>query len=1023
MDDLRGTYDDLRGQYADKLAAIREKNLNTREVTNILALYVSPTVAKDLKREDVQQRNDMFHSRLQELQDKYPQAKSGIESVAAKYQQWANVRGRLDDPDDLIRLIRRAGVLEFRIAPVPGKTIAVDQAKTYVDQLQRSGPQPGRDRRDRFQWFLVHDPKEKLPELVTATWAGQRYVLLSDDVNSRMTRGKDDRAWDLDRANPSMDERGWPSVQFQFKSNGRQLFGDLTGAHIGEPMAVLLDDEVYSAPNIRSQIYGDGVITGQFSRPEVEDLSRILNAGALRARVNPDPVAVHSVGPTLGAANIARGQRSAYIGLIAVAAFMAIYYLFGGMVADFALALNLFFALAAMATFEVVLTLPGIAGLILTCGMAVDANVLIFERLREEQAKMQSFKSALHNAYSRAFSAIIDTHVTTIITCIVLAWVGTQDIRGFGMTLLIGLILSLFTSLLVTRWCFNWMTNHNLLKNHLSMLRLIGVPKINWFKQWHAFWVISAVLAIGGAVALCTQGGSLLGIEFRKGSRAIVRLDDDAIIDGKLPNDSRVEHLLKTTAANLGPEYGELAGQNVVINELKTETRVADFITTYDAKTNGGNDDGAVAKSEWLARGRKAEAFDLLDTNHDGKLTADELNKSLPEPRYQLTSTEFNHDKVTKVVSEAFRNQLTTLRSLKDKYEIVKDAQVAALDLAIGPDGYHEITDSDLARPSVGGNFREELQDNVGAAMFVVKLTDPKEAMSTVELQERLRATRLQPGREELSVVRTTILPLSSEASSDKYTEFAVIQHTNDLPTGEHRADAFRKFAGDELSLVSDAMNSSKSLESLTSIDSAQSKDTTMRALVAIVVSWLAIIIYLWIRFGRFIWGLAAVLCLIHDSLIVLGFVAFSTYISHTALGKVLMVDSFKIDLSMVAAVLTIIGYSVNDTIVVFDRIRENRGKLSYVTRDNINNSINQTLSRTILTAGTVFLVVLVMYVFGGDGIHGFNYAMLIGTIVGCYSSIAIASPLLLAFKGHALHKEVATATQAAPVKGAPTGK
>jgi SecD/SecF fusion protein len=189
-----------------------------------------------------------------------------------------------------------------------------------------------------------------------------------------------------------------------------------------------------------------------------------------------------------------------------------------------------------------------------------------------------------------------------------------------------------------------------------------------------------------------------------------------------------------------------------------------------------------------------------------------------------------------------------------------------------------------------------------------------------------------------------------------------------------------------------------------------------------VVVSWLAIIVYLWIRFGRFIWGFAAVICLIHDSLIVLGFVAFSTWIARTFFGHALLVDAFKIDLSMVAAVLTIIGYSVNDTIVVFDRIRENRGKLSYVTRENINTSINQTLSRTILTAGTVFMVCIVMYIFGGDGIHGFNYAMLIGTIVGCYSSIAIASPLLIAFKRSTLSKALALAPERES-KGSMAGK
>ena len=1016
IDELRGNYDELRGQYGDKLAAIRERNLNTREVSNILGLYVSRTAGEGMKPADVDERSKLFGERLKDFKERYPLVADQIDALVAKYKQWADVRGRLDDPDDLIRLIRRAGVLEFRIVPLLGRTIKPEEAQSYIDQLVRSGPQPGHDRRDRFQWFATRDAN--VPG-VTHTVGGQMYVLLSDEPGSRMLRGKGDKPWDLSRAQPWTDEKGFPEVQFEFKSNGKAIFADLTGSHVGEPMAILLDDEVYSAPNIQSQILGSGVITGRFTQAEVNELCLTLNAGALRAKVNPDPVAVHSVGPTLGAANIIRGERAAYIGLLVVAVFMAVYYLFGGIVADFALALNLFLTLAAMAAFDVVLTLPGIAGLILTCGMAVDANVLIFERLREEQAKAQSLKSAIRAAYERAFSAILDSNVTTIITCIVLAWVGSQEIRGFGITLAIGLAISMFTALLVTRWILDLGANHNLLGNKLPMLRLIGVPKVNWFAKSHTFWVVSGVMLVTGAVALVSQGRSLLGIEFRQGSRAVVRLSDDAVIDGKLPNDSRVETLLKEKAAAMGPQYAELAGQNVQINELRSDDRVADFVATYDAKVNGGNEDGVVNRPEWDAKGRKAAAFELLDSNRDGKLAAAELNKTLPQPRYQITSSEHNLATVTQVIEQSLRDALPTQRSLANKFQVLADAPVPDLDLTIGPEGYHEVTDADFTRPTAGGAFREVLQDNVGAAMIVFKLTDGQESLSVAELQQRLRTTRLQPGREELSVVHTEVLPLKQAPDSDKYTEFAVLERTTDLPTGEHRAEAFRKFAADELSLLTDSLTNSKSLESLTVIDPTQSKDASTRAIFAIVVSWIAMIAYLWIRFGRFIWGFAAVVCLIHDSLVVLGCVAFSTWVSQTGLGKALMIDPFKIDLAMVAAVLTIIGYSVNDTIVIFDRIRENRGKLGYVTPENINNSVNQTLSRTILTAGTVFLVCAVMYIFGGDGIHGFNFAMLIGVIVGCYSTVAIAAPLLLAFKRSALRKALALS----PVERQPAGK
>ena len=210
--------------------------------------------------------------------------------------------------------------------------------------------------------------------------------------------------------------------------------------------------------------------------------------------------------------------------------------------------------------------------------------------------------------------------------------------------------------------------------------------------------------------------------------------------------------------------------------------------------------------------------------------------------------------------------------------------------------------------------------------------------------------------------------------------------------------EAKGRFAENEAKLMNEVLQREDSITAV-HIDPQVAGQTKQRAMVAVVLSWLAIIAYLWLRFGSASWGLAAVICLIHDSIIVVGMVAVSDWISRTALGRSLLVGSFKIDLPMIAAVLTIIGYSVSDTIVVFDRIRENRGKLKTVSYQVINASINQTLSRTILTVFTVFIVVIVMYIWGGESIRGFNYALLVGIFFGCYSSIAVASPILLGFK------------------------
>ena len=233
------------------------------------------------------------------------------------------------------------------------------------------------------------------------------------------------------------------------------------------------------------------------------------------------------------------------------------------------------------------------------------------------------------------------------------------------------------------------------------------------------------------------------------------------------------------------------------------------------------------------------------------------------------------------------------------------------------------------------------------------------------------------------------------------------------MPAQATTGAAWKTFSASEVNLLRDALASERSLESLSNFDAAMTTRTSQRAIVAIMLSWLGIIGYLWARFGSVRWGLAAVICLIHDTLVVVGLVALCGFIAASPVGKALMIDPFKIDLAIIAAVLTVIGYSVNDTIVVFDRIRENRKKSVRVTPQILNRSINQTLGRTLLTSCTTLIVVVTMYIWGGDGVHGFSFTLLAGILFGTYSSIAIASPLLLGFKQ----------AMVAKVTAAPTGK
>ncbi|MGC9455110.1 MAG: protein translocase subunit SecF, partial [Phycisphaerae bacterium] len=289
-----------------------------------------------------------------------------------------------------------------------------------------------------------------------------------------------------------------------------------------------------------------------------------------------------------------------------------------------------------------------------------------------------------------------------------------------------------------------------------------------------------------------------------------------------------------------------------------------------------------------------------------------------------------------------------------------------------------------------------------GGLLLVFENVDP--AITTADLTQRHRELLLQrdfAGK----VVMPEIVGLTP-AGQDAYSAFAILVPQPD------QAVSMDALAKEQIKLTGAAMRRQESLVT-TNFDAAIATQTTQYAIAAVILSWLAIVGYLWLRFGSARWGLAAVVCLVHDTVIVVGLVAASGWLHETWLGNALAITSFKIDLGMVAAILTVIGYSVNDTIVVFDRIRENRGKLTKVTGPVINSSINQVLSRTLLTSGTTFIVLLIMYVWGGPGIHAFSYALLAGVIFGTYSSIAVASPQLMGLK-RALVAKVAPQEEAA---------
>ena len=256
---------------------------------------------------------------------------------------------------------------------------------------------------------------------------------------------------------------GSPYVSMELNNEGARIFSKVTGMNVGRQLAIVLDGKVASAPTIQVKITtGSAMIEGQFSMDEAKDLALILRAGALPAPLYS--ITENTVGPSLGRDSIRKGSNSALIGLLLVVLFMVVYYRLSGLVADFALLLNIVFVFAVMAGFHATLTLPGIAGIILTVGMAVDANVLIFERIREELASGKTVRSAIDAGYNRAFTTILDANITTLITAVVLYSFGTGPIKGFALTLSIGIIASMFTAIVVTRLIFDIVTSRYAVK-------------------------------------------------------------------------------------------------------------------------------------------------------------------------------------------------------------------------------------------------------------------------------------------------------------------------------------------------------------------------------------------------------------------------------------------------------------------------------------------------------------------------------------------------------------------------------
>lgn len=780
---------------------------------------------------------------------------------------------------------------------------------------------------------------------------------------------------------------GRPEVVFSLKPDGADRFYQLTNA-VGHYMAIILDNRVMSYPVLQARLRDSGRITmgqderGAALKRKVEELVLILRTGALPATLSKEPVSTETMGPTLGEDTIRKGTTSVVLAFCAIVIFMLIYYRWAGLIACSALLANLLLTVGFMVAVKAVFTLPGLAGLVLTLGMAVDANVLIYERIREERERGASLLLAIRNGYERAFPTIIDTHLTSIFTAIVLYMVGNDQLKGFGVSLTVGLIISLFTALYMTRIAFDILVANRWI-GELRMLKFFSKPNIDFMGVRHYWFTATVLLSVLGVLIFVLRGEKGLSIEFTGGTSYKIEFRQPEAIETV-----RVEVARKTfTAATVN--LAQPVGTDEIDRTLREAPADRRLPAYYLALETAGV--GTVAGV------REVSAFTVYTTENDKSKVQAALANLFDKYKPNITMRDYAMpDPAVYTLYRAGSGYRKVDGAGEGPYPGYVEGGPLTPDFMIRT----TLKDRNLVRWMVSQIFGDRLVWSEAQATPIKTLMNERldhefeltltNSIATAETVGRLIAEWMRERGVLLpdQYFQVTEIPSESGASESAPVKLRV----QFVPPEGSRAEELVAY----LTAKDGPLYQPKS-DGVQNVDSTLASETQGKALVAILLSWAAICGYLWFRFGNWTFGLAAVLCLIHDLCFTVGLIGLAHYlVVYTPIGGWLLLDDFKLDMPAVAALLTLVGFSVNDTIVVFDRIREVRGKSPELTPAIINESVNQTLSRTLLTSLTVFLVVIVLYIFGGEGIHLFSYVMVVGVVVGTYSSIFVASPLLL---------------------------
>ena len=864
--------------------------------------------------------------RLDELKVKYAgfdRRLTSIDQFVTAYESYATIKDNVDDAAGLKRLLRGSGVLEFHMLVEPADRTS-PEALDMVERLKTGGKGVTPQANDTMRWYMVDRP-EDMSRSELSDYNNKKWTLAWTTPERSMVNRPGQTKWALESAKSAQTQTNVRAVGFRFDQRGAVAFGAFTANNKKHMMAVMLDDKVISAANINDVISREGIISREngYSDDEFKYLISTLSAGSLPAQLAEEPISEQTVGPQIGSDNLRNGLVSCMLGLVVIGIFLIGYYHLAGVVAFAAVLMDVVLILGAMAAFNATFTLAGVAGIVLTICIAVDANVLVFERLREEQIRGLGIRMALRNAYDRAFSAILDSNVTTAITALILYVLGSEEVKGFGLTLLLGMLSSMFTALFVTKTVFALMTDRMDVKKLGSLPlsfpkwnRLLH-PKIDWMSLFPIFCIFSVVSITIGLVAFGVQlkSGKMLDIEFASGTSVQV----------KLKTKMEIDQVRKAVDAMALTKPNELPAPSVV------------------------------------SLGIEGLEYEVVTPNANGKQVKDAVVAALGDNL--LLERESKFDNVGTPLNVAMQSK------------------------AVLP-----ITKDDM---SIDGKPLDSAADYRGGVAIVLANLDP--ALSVDQIKARIEKQRLQPqANGQTMPYREMEIQVLQKGEGDLAKSVAVLISDAKYPYEKNAGDWEVQLAGPIWRLVNDAINNPAQLQKVTNFDAQVASATQAKAIFALALSTLVIMMYIWFRFGDMKFGSASVVATLHDALFMIGSIGLSHYVWDTSIGRWLMIEPFRMNLTMVAAILTVLGYSMNDTVVVFDRVREIRGKTGVMTRGLINDAINQTLSRTLLISVTAIVLVGIMYIYGGPGIHGFTFALLVGIIEGTYSSVAVAAPILM---------------------------